>query len=85
MRDKPDVMMSTPEQRLSNVRNLLGARLFVPPDEQRFLLSEYDNVLLQLRLSHEYVQRLEEELEDLKTSTRFLVESNDGDNGPSVD
>ena len=40
--NKSGAVVLTQKERIKNIRGLLAAKLAVPPDEQRFLLEQYD-------------------------------------------
>lgn len=63
----------TPEQRMANIRNLLASKLAVTPDEQRYLLSQYDDQIAIARAAASVVTeqvaeiaRLNEQIEQFR-------------------
>lgn len=56
----------TPEQRLSAIRGSLAAKLFVTPDDQRFLLALYDQALSAIIVAGVVFSQQQQEIADLQ-------------------
>jgi hypothetical protein len=74
----------TPEQILKGIRSNLAARLAVTPDDQRFLLLQYDTTVTSLQAANEVskeltlqVENLTKQNNDQNQQIQKLVEEND--------
>jgi hypothetical protein len=74
----------TPEQILKGIRNNLASRLAVTPDDQRFLLLQYDTTTTSLQAANEVskeltlqVENLTKQNNDQNQQIQKLVEEND--------
>ena len=67
---KKTVETRTPEQVISDIRKNLAAKLFVTPDDQRFLLDQYDDVI---RLATEEEIVYQNEIADLQAQVSSMA------------
>jgi hypothetical protein len=66
---KKTVETRTPEQVISDIRKNLAAKLFVTPDDQRFLLAQYDAqqiVIMDLNAQLSAMAALQAEIEHIR-------------------
>lgn len=68
--ERKTVETRNPKQVISDIRKNLAAKLFVPPDDQRFLLAQYDDVI---RRATEEETVYQNEIADLKAQIASLV------------
>ena len=63
----------TPEQVIGDIRKNLAAKLFITPDDQRFLLAQYDAqqiVIMDLNAQLSAMAALQAEIEHIRATNR---------------
>jgi hypothetical protein len=71
---KAAVETRTPEQRLADMRKNLAAKLFVTPDDQRFLLASFDKACTELQEAQNIIGDMAKEVAQLKQDITILNE-----------